>query len=189
MKRQHLLWSAIDTTGLDPAQDAILEMYLRVTDMQGHERLSVFPSEREQCYHSGLPANLPPLARLRLNQPEILRRHTRSGLMDDWQNPHKQFIDLDAEVDDCLAQLDGEVWLAGYAPRFTYEFMRQHTPRAHARLHFQQMDLTSCEHFMNAGFDMSMYDRPFASRVRARVDAAVEQYRFYMALMGQLVPR
>jgi oligoribonuclease (3'-5' exoribonuclease) len=177
MKEQRLLWAAVATTGLDPAEHPILEIYMRVTDMEARETFGVY---------YGILGNLGGIEG-RCDKA-VLEMHARSGL---WLDMCKSALtprQLGLEIEDALKELKGcEVYVAGYAPAFARAFIHEQTNHASEDyLHFQSVDVTSIEKFLNIAQGGEIYKRPYSARVKAKVDAAVEQYQFYLRMMSML---
>lgn len=175
---QRLLWAAVATTGLDPAEHTILEVYLRVTDMEAKDTMGVY---------YGVLKNVP-LIEERCDVA-VREMHTRSGLFKDMRNAELTPNALGNEIIACLSELgNAEVYVAGYAPAFARAFICEQTNHASDDyLHFQNIDVTSIEKFLRIGMGGEIYKRPYSARVKAKVDAAVSQYQFYLQMMGQLV--
>jgi oligoribonuclease (3'-5' exoribonuclease) len=168
----------VATTGLDPGKDALLEVYLRVTDMRAEET--------EGVYYGVLGHLVNIEDRCDAN---VQRWHTQSGLFDDMKKAKLAPFEMGNEIMACLRELKGcEVYVAGYAPAFCRQFIRERTNHdSDDFLHFQNIDVTSLEKFFAVAQHGEIYKRPYSARVKAKVDAAVEQYRFYLKMMGTLM--
>jgi oligoribonuclease (3'-5' exoribonuclease) len=174
-KPELLLWAHVATTGLDPDEDQILEVYMRLTDMHAEKTLGVY-YECVQCRGPWM-----------LTDEKVVRIHTHSGLLADCEKSRVSEYHISREVRGCLRDYPNHtIYLAGYAPAFTRQFLDKLSPPPVASLHFQNMDVTSIEKFLHASQGAEIYRRPEAVRVKAKVDAAVDQYRYYLDMMEAL---
>lgn len=184
------LWLDVETTGLLPTEDYILEVGYLVTDdalmpIEGIEhravRSVVFPTHHV-------------MKRLAGAIPLVHDMHNGSGLMADLVaiTEGRKYGDLLSQTEDSiLALLDRaerhvEVterygWtLAGSGIQFDYEFVQHHMPRLFARLGYRKSDVSGLRDFFQNVLGLNLYDNVAGSTHRGDVDIW-DHYCEYMA--------
>lgn len=170
------LWLDLETTGLNPEHDRILECAALITD--GDLFVTDTGLERE------LPVNGEDLARM---NDYVRNMHTENGLLEavrclvvtGGKSPAEALADLEADLCDMIdgiAWADGKPILAGATVHFDRGFLRRWCPTFEARLHHRHLDVSSLK--------MMVVDRtgePFAKaeahRAMADVVESLEQAR------------
>lgn len=137
------LFIDLETTGLDPNKDSILEVGWIFTN----ERFDAFTLI--DSYVCDVPDSA--LARL-LAEPDVLNMHRESRLLKDIQEDETRLRIEDIE-DLILGEIaawayDGErVNPAGFSVHFDVNFIRVHMPRLYAKLHHQICDISTLRNF------------------------------------------
>lgn len=130
----NLLFIDIETTGLDPKQDYILELAAVLYD----------PQQDEILYEGvGLEYLLPGIKdRLEIN-PIAKQMHTKNELLVDILMPNNRHYDLVLYEISTLKNLKN-VMLAGSSLHFDISFLERHEQFKHIlkKLHYQRMDVS-----------------------------------------------
>lgn len=171
-----ILFLDLETTGLDPKRDHIIEVAVIATT-DGMHKIGEF------SWVVPLPEDASPI------HPRVVEMHTTSGL---WQavfaTKHVTIADVDSVLADLIRQWkgDGECYLAGNSVHFDRAFMVEHMPRSLAHLHYRQIDVSSLNE-MAKRFGPKMYaDRPAPQKGhRALADAleSLDTARHYASWM------
>lgn len=146
------VWVDIETTGLNPIRDRILEIGVMVTDkdglMLGHNSWLVDHRVSALDMWDNLP-------------DKVIEMHQASGLIDDWNANHQKIASVDA--DGSLAKLnqgaiesdiirflevqmgleDGKYGMAGSSVHFDRAFIKQDMPALHEWFHYRNVDIST----------------------------------------------
>lgn len=140
-----LLWINLETTGLDPSEELILEVAVQATTGKGRElaplvswTIQLDDARRERLSHEG--------------NAVARRMHETSGLLLACAGGREARAQAAVEAALCM-YIDaigplstGKPWLAGCSVHFDRAFLAAHMPRVLDRLHYRQIDVTSlCE--------------------------------------------
>lgn len=154
-----LIWCDLETTGLNPATDHILEVAVGVTDLR-----HPFDVETVDGFVLALPC-----ARESLS-PFILDMHTKNHLLDECASStttlaevEKRLLALVPEV----ADREDQSTLAGSSVHFDLGFLRTKLPRVAKRLSHRVYDVSAVKLFCRS---LGMPKLPRAEAHRARDD-------------------
>jgi oligoribonuclease len=133
-----LLWLDLETTGLEPVADYILEVAWTLTA----DDLTDIVEDGIQ--HRGVTTYDLQMHKLRTNK-FVLNMHTKSGLLDELENAHTLVLsDIeDLILSDLDNQPDQPIYLAGASVHFDRAFIDQGMPRLAQRLHHRIYDTSS----------------------------------------------
>lgn len=156
-----LVWLDLETTGLDPAQDAILEIAVRVST-DGHFKLHMFVNDGVQAVvrHDGEGPS-----------PFIREMHTKNGLLPECALSELTAYDAEALVltrsDQVFGHWPAKWTLAGSSVHFDLGFLRRHMPVLANRFSHKLFGVSAIKLFCQ---QMGMPPLPKAEAHRAMAD-------------------
>lgn len=173
-----LCWVDLETTGLDPGRDAVLEVACVITTADLDEVARWQTVVRP-------PAHMPTLC------DQVRSMHTRSGLLDALAGGAPFDAAAGGLLDFLRAHLpEGAVPLAGSSVHFDRAFMRQRLPDAEAWLHYRNVDVSTVKELVRR-WAPTLLDEVPADEVahRAMPDvlasiAELDRYRAALFLPG-----
>lgn len=154
-----LFWLDLESTGLDPAKDQILEFAIAEADLSDPFKI-------------GLTLNgvfaAPPVEQL---TPFIVDMHTKNGLLAECALPGRPTI---AEVEQILLdrvpaekEYENRPTLAGSSVHFDHAFLKTHMPTLAARFSHRHYDVSAVKLFCRS---LGMAKPPVAEAHRAMAD-------------------
>lgn len=141
----YFAWIDVETTGLDPQADALLEVALVVTDTD----FRVVSDPESWVVDVGAAGpyclEMPPL---------VFDMHQASGLLDVPYGQTTPVAEIDAHLAACLKgwrkRGRQKPWLAGNSITLDRGFLQRFLPRTFANLHYRSLDMTSVVGFAEA---------------------------------------
>lgn len=141
-----LLWIDLETTGLEPADNYILEAAWLVTDNNCKSLTDVYTQVVETS----------PKAWVQLSQtPEVLEMHRHSGLLEDIDQSKRVMRIEDVEdlimqqLVSCPREDDDYIMVAGFSVHFDLAFIREHMPRLARMLSHRVYDVSTLKTLFN----------------------------------------
>lgn len=169
-----LLWLDLETTGLNPESDVILEVATVITD----GRLD------EICrYHSVIHQVDPTLLTM---SHWCKKNHDDSGLIDLVRASTVSEAQAEQEL---LSQISRHVQsgdqliLAGSSIHFDRAFIRNRWKRLDSRLHYRMIDVSSIKESLRLYFGYERQSAPPKHRAEKDIDGSIAEFRDYMKLM------
>lgn len=129
MKTEYLIWCDLETTGLNPVKDKILEIAVIITDMKYEEITR---------YHA-LVSNAT------ITDMHVKEMHTKTGLLDELAAVEKfpTLKELTADLNALLPDTNAIYYFAGNSVDFDMGFLRKHTPDFTAHASHRKYDTTT----------------------------------------------
>lgn len=155
-----LLWTDIETTGLDPIRDVILEIAVYEADLHA-------PFDAVPVYNDVLHLGEHTWSML---DPFVREMHTKNGLLLACKSAIRNIIDIELAL---LARLpvpatrDDKFVLAGSSVHFDHSFIRLHMPTLDERLSHRHYDVSAVSLFAQS---LGMQRPPKAEAHRAGAD-------------------
>lgn len=171
-----LLWLDLETTGLAPHTDEILELEMRITDLQAENTLSSLHFVIQPLEWSSTRI-----------APEARAMHSRNNLLkevadSDWLTTEVCTI-LFGEL---LAASDAKLHPAGSSPQFDLDFLTVHLPEITSLVSHQRLDLSSIRRYLSTANPEALADImdgvPETNHRTSRcLGRDIEQYRRMLA--------
>lgn len=176
----------LETTGLDPKTDQILELGMVITDKDLNQ-LAIFG---ETAQISGIEYDMvhqtyePPFG----IHEKVVEMHTASGLWQDSYRSTMTLADVFAKADSWLFhQLSdsvepGELPLVGNTIGFDRSFIYEHHPVFLDAFHYRSLDISSIKIAYNAWWDKDDAEQPVGNKLhRAVPDCldSINELQFY----------
>ena len=164
-----LLWLDMEMTGLDPANDVILEVAVEVTDFN-FKTLASFEAIIDQ----------PEEALAKMNE-WAKTQHAASGLTDRVRNQGRPEAEVKHELVGFIqAQFGNEVAvLAGNSIHNDRNFIRAWWPEVEALLHYRMLDVSSFKVLMQGKYGV-MYDKKDVHRAFDDIQASIAELQHYL---------
>jgi len=179
-----LVFLDLETTGLHPTRDTILEIGICVVDGVSLQSTAYWSKNVEP------PWAHPSGARLRLGG-YVFDMHTKSGLLSELNDGY--FVSLqEAERGACsfLAGLEiayGSATIAGFCPQFDMAFLKEHMPTLAGWIDYRHVDVSTLRGLVRrwVGPQVDTYFPSASVRHRAIDDclAALDELRFYRSFL------
>ena len=172
MKEAKLLWVDLEMTGLDPAEDRILEVAVIATDWDFKEIARYEAAKRVES--------------------ELIDRRMVGEFWEKYPQVKSQLVeqnengrDSQAVEDELLAFIDehfdaGErVLLAGNSIHQDRKFIEREWPRLDARLHYRMLDVSAWKVVFEGKY-RKKFTKPEAHRALEDIKGSIEEIKYYL---------
>lgn len=175
-KREALLWMDIETTGLDPERDKMLEVEMWVTDMRA--------ADEDDLLHLVLPVG----DRLSISR-EALAMHMHNGLIDTVMRTSsdtwtESLDDLRSFVSD--ASFRFVLHPAGSSVHFDMDFLGRLLPGLFDGCHHRRLDVSSLRMSFEAAGVALPEQEPTDHRTSTCLERDIAQYRTMLDMLAGL---
>jgi oligoribonuclease len=161
-----LLWLDLETTGLEPLHDRILEIAIIEAEFD-NPFVPLTSLVKTRGYHACVKFD----ASLYTLNPFIRTMHTKNGLFDDCKNAQLYVEDIDSILGEkygpCAEEVDNRPILAGSTIHFDHSFIETHMPRFNKILSYRHYDVSAIQLFCRS---LGMSKIPKAEAHRAMAD-------------------
>jgi oligoribonuclease len=165
-----LVWIDLEMTGLNVANDGILEIAAVVT---GPDLRPLVEVER---------VVLVPDEFLERMSERVRRMHTENGLLEAVRKGGLPLREAERQVLAAIAPHApaGEGLLAGNSVFHDWRFMQKHMPRLEQHLHFRHVDIGTISALFNSWYpDLEYPQGPINHRAMADVKVSIDELRYY----------
>ena len=173
MKKAELLWVDLEMTGLDPAQDRILEVAAVATDMKLEEKAE---------FRAVVKVDEKLMRERMVGEFWEKNQKSRDGLMA--QNADgKPVADVEKELLAFVRENFGkEVYLAGNSIHQDRKFIEREMPELNQMLHYRMLDVSAWKiYFENAMHRKFM--KPENHRAMDDIRGSIEEFRWYLTFV------
>jgi oligoribonuclease len=162
-----LLWIDLETTGLEPAKDRILEVACIVTDLDfnnlGQYESAVYQGDEVLNNMTEWPT----------------KQHTQSGLIDKVRMAPKEKVVERAVAKFIKDNFDGRVTIAGNTVYYDRMFIRQWWPDVEKLLHYRIFDVSSFKMLMQAKYQL-IYTKKESHTALSDIQESIDELKFYL---------
>lgn len=165
-----LVWIDIETTGLEPYGNVMLELGLVATDND----LDLVDS-----FHAVIAYR----DDIAYEEEFIRNMHTASGLWDECIASTYALREAEADACDWMARVGGKASpMAGSTPHFDRSFLKVHMPRLEDQFHYRNADVSSMREFARRWFPEMIEPTPIgAHRALSDISDTLVLARYYRA--------
>ncbi len=177
----YFLWCDLETTGLDPSKDCILEVAFQLTT----SGLGDVPGDIRNHYVSRVTPTWPVV----LNE-FIFKMHVTNGLLADCADLAMGIESVDDDLVRWLANTlpaDRDIVLAGATVHFDLSFIRAKMPALAALLHYRCFDVSTLKAAYRSWVGVDLWPKKNEKhRAMADVEDALSVARFFREQFGKL---
>jgi oligoribonuclease len=170
-RRDRLVWLDLEMTGLDPRQDAIVQLAIVVTELDSFEELETLEVPIWQ-----------PESRLEIMTPFVRTMHESSGLLERVRKSKTSLLDAEHAALDVVARWcePQQGVLAGNSIWQDRRFLAAYMPTLEGYLHFRQVDVTSFKIIARAWLgERAMFPKVKAHTALEDARASIAELKFY----------
>ena len=174
----NILWVDIETTGLIPEKDRILEICV-IPEIDG----KILKEDISNYIIKNIDISFESLL-----SEQILKMHTDSGLLSDiknslFNNTSIEITELDSLLENkykLLKNNNSKVLLGGSSVHFDRSFLKKNLPKFDSLLHYQHIDVSCIENFFADSIGL-LYKKNYTTKHRAKEDIgrSIEKYHFF----------
>lgn len=147
-----IVWVDIETTGLDPHRETMLEIGMVITDDRlvriDHRDFVIAPYDRDA---------------IKKMEPAVREMHTKNGLLDEVKS--RIAVDRATVEKELIEFMNGVLGserppMAGSSVHFDRSFLRVHMPLLEARFHYRNIDISTVKELAKRWKPIVVSDRP-----------------------------
>jgi len=175
MSEQHFIWLDLETTGLNPSTNRILEVAAVATDAN----LKVLGTYNKVLEYSEYDLEYSQL------HPDVVRMHTDNGLFEDCKKSVATHTQVDAELVEWAASLKlGEKpLLAGNTVHFDKAFLAEHMPLFNGVLHYRILDVSTIKEMLRNFYNLKIPKASGNHRAANDVHASIDEFQKYRSIL------
>lgn len=171
-----LAWIDLETTGLNPGRDHVLEVACIVTD----DELNEIARFQSVVYYGGSPDE---------HHEVVQKMHTENGLWSECASSTAPTIwEVDGQLAAFLQQHAAGAQLAGSTISFDRAFMQVDLKRAHSVLHYRNVDVTTLNELARRFWPEAYASRPNndtkGHRAMTDVEESLRVCKHYIKALG-----
>jgi oligoribonuclease len=196
-----LIWTDIETTGLDPDKDHLLEIAVIVTDDLLDEKArfqrvilpdvdevilaeltNVNPDDDLSVQHAAGVSGFHPI---------VVQMHAKNGLWKECVAAENDSTDLDMVLENWILSSGAEgAQLAGSSVHFDRSFIRKQLPRSIKKCHYRNLDVSSVTEIARRFYPLAYATMPRPPKDKAHrgmpdILASIEILRHYLRELRQ----
>jgi oligoribonuclease len=175
-RHERLIWLDLEMTGLDPAEDVILQAAAVVTELDRFEELETLEVPIWQ-----------PESRLERMTPFVRTMHESNGLLERVRKSRTSTLDAERALLDLVDRWCGprQGILAGNSIWQDRRFLAAYMPVLEGFLHFRQVDVTSWKVLVRAWLGSAGdFKKEKAHTALEDVRASIAELKFYRQKLG-----
>jgi oligoribonuclease len=176
-----LVWVDVETTGLDPMTDCLLEVGMIVTDLSLNEVASdsIVLGMDEDMYNEYM-----------IDNEFVWAMHKKSGLEDLVKESPVNTCTVTNHMLDFLS-INGipkkSAYMCGSSVHFDRTFLKSHCPKLHDFFHYRNLDVSSLDKFAEIIGPTLVYVPTVSVKHRALDDIrmSIAKFKYYKSLFNQ----
>lgn len=175
MKRAKLLWIDLEMTGLDPAEDKIIEVAAIATDYQLNEIAE---------YESAVKVDKKLMQDRMVGEFWEKNSASRDSLIENSQNG-KLVAEVERELLDFLDRYftkNTPVYLAGNSIHQDRKFIEREMPALNQRLHYRMLDVSAWKIYFENALGKK-FTKPEAHRAMSDIRGSIGELQWYLTML------
>lgn len=174
--RELIVWVDVETGGLDPDTDPLLEIAAIITTMEGEK---VSPSFNKML-------SIGNLSEVINNAPDNVREmHNTSGLWKDlWREKTYPLNVVDEKITNWLKENTKEeetLYFGGNSITLDRNFVKTYLPNFYKNLSYRSIDATSISLVLQSNLNIQRYSKKQKHRALSDVKEAIREYKHYLS--------
>lgn len=179
----NLIWIDLETTGLEPHRDVILEVALSRSTLED-------PFNAHPIYHQVMRLQVPDAERLRYACPFVFDMHTKNGLLEECRTAPRFAREVEQDLLDLIpderqAHRDRLPVLAGSTVHFDRGFMAHWWPHLEQRFSHRHYDVSAVKLFCQS-LGMEPIAKGEAHRAKDDIDESIRHARQCLGWLAAL---
>lgn len=166
----NLLWFDLETTGLNPEVDKVLEIGMILAD----DKLRI---QFQRNWVIKYPYDL------RISNGYVYNMHKSSGLLDECENGIPLHIAETSLIEICKDNFKNKISLAGNNIGFDRGFVKKHLPNFEQLLHHRMLDVSALKLVFEEQFKQKKFEKRDAHRSLNDIKESIEEYKHYCSVI------